>query len=354
MNAAELTIEGRKIGPGHAPFVIAEMSGNHNGKLDRALRLVDAAHRAGADALKLQTYTADTLTIDSHELGFRVEVGLWKGRSLYGLYGEAHTPWEWHQELFRRGKELGLIVFSTPFDASAVEFLERLNAPAYKIASFEIVDLPLLRRVARAGKPVIVSTGMATLSEIDEAVRTIREAGGSEMALLKCTSAYPASPEDLNLRTIPHLARAFGVPVGLSDHTLGIAAPVAAVAMGACIVEKHLTLARQAGGPDSAFSLEEHEFREMADAVRTAHRALGRIAYGQTGGETKNRLFRRSLYVVKDTAAGDVFTVYNVRSIRPGYGLHTRYLECIIGRRATRPVKRGTPLSWDLVGDVAL
>jgi pseudaminic acid synthase len=342
-----LTIGGRRIGAGEPVYVIAEMSANHNGSLEEALRLVEAARDAGADAIKLQTYTPDTLTIACDNGHFTVGDGTpWAGRTLHDLYAEAYTPWEWQPRLKAAAEALGLHCFSTPFDGTAVDFLERLGVPAYKIASFELVDLPLVRRVAATGKPLIMSTGMASLAEVDEAVRAAREAGASEIALLKCTSAYPAPASEMNLRTIPHLASAFGVPAGLSDHTLGIAAPVAAVALGASIVEKHFTLSREAPGPDSAFSLEPHEFRAMVDAIRVAEAAAGEVRYGTGEREAGSRVFRRSLFVVADVCAGEPFTPANVRSIRPGAGLPPKHLPEVLGRRAARDVARGTPLAW--------
>ncbi|HOB43297.1 MAG TPA: pseudaminic acid synthase [Bacillota bacterium] len=339
------------IDPGAPPFVIAEMSGNHNQSLDKALEIVEAAAKAGAQALKLQTYTADTMTLDISEGEFFIkdEQSPWEGKSLYDLYTLAHTPWEWHAPIMERAQELGMVCFSTPFDRSAVDFLEDLGVPAYKVASFEIVDLPLIRYIAEQGKPIILSTGMATLAEIDEAVRIIREAGNNQIALLKCTSAYPAPPEEMNLRTIPHLAAAFGAPVGLSDHTLGIATSVAAVALGACIIEKHFTLSRADPGPDSAFSLEPHEFKAMVDAVRETEKALGTVCYEVSEHEKASRVFRRSLFAVKDIEEGEEFTEENVRSIRPGYGLPPKYLPVVIGRRAAKRIERGTPIDWDLI-----
>lgn len=345
-----IEINGRHIGPGYPTYMVAELSANHNQDFDQAVRLIQAAKEAGADAIKLQTYTADTLTISSDEAYFRVGGGtLWDGRTLYDLYSEAFTPWEWHPQLKKVANDLGLDLFSTPFDATAVDFLEEMDVPAYKIASFEIIDLPLIRQIAQSGKPIIMSTGMATLAEIDEAVQTIRAAGKSQLALLKCTSAYPAPPEDMNLRTIPHLAQAFHVPVGLSDHTLGISVPVAAVSLGACILEKHFTLSRDIPGPDSAFSLEPQEFKTMTQAVHTAEKALGEVCYTVTEHETASRTFRRSLFVVKKMKVGEKFTLENVRSIRPGQGLHPRYLDEIIGRRASQDIRPGTPLSWQLI-----
>ncbi|MFN3648004.1 MAG: pseudaminic acid synthase [Armatimonadota bacterium] len=344
-----IEIAGRRIGPGEPIYIIAELSANHGQSFDRAVELLRAAHAAGADAVKLQTYTADTLTIDCSAPPFQIHGGLWDGRNLHELYQEAYTPWEWQPKLKRIADDLGIHLFSTPFDQTAVDFLEEMQVPAHKVASFEIVDLPLLRAIARTGKPVIMSTGMSTMSEIDEAVTTLREAGAAEIALLKCTSAYPAPPEEMNLRTIPHLAKAFGVPVGLSDHTLDLAVPVAAVTLGACILEKHFTLSRADGGPDSAFSLEPDEFRATVAAIRAAEKALGQVQYGVAEREARNRVFRRSLFVVQDVAQGEELTAENVRSIRPGYGLHTRYLEHVLGRRASQDIPRGTPLSWDLV-----
>ena len=343
-------IEGRKIGRGHPTYVIAEISANHNGSLADALRLIEAAAEAGVDAIKLQTYTPDTITLDCDSEYFRIKGTLWEGKTLHRLYGEAMTPWEWHAELAAKARAVGLHWFSSPFDDTAVDFLVNLGAPAFKVASFECVDIGLLRKVAKTGKPIIVSTGMASLAEIDEAVTTLRASGARQIALLKCTSAYPAPPEEMNLRAIPHLAEAFGVIAGLSDHTLGGTVPVAAVTLGACIVEKHMTLSRATPGPDSAFSLEPHEFKEMVGAIRTAERALGTVHYGVSGREAASRVFRRSLFAVRDIAKGEPFTAENVRSIRPAHGLHTRHLPDILGRQATRDIARGTPLAWELVG----
>jgi pseudaminic acid synthase len=346
-----LDIGGRSVGPGQPVYVVAEMSGNHDQEFERAVRILHEAKKAGADAVKLQTYTPDTLTIDCDNQYFRIQEGtIWQGRTLYELYGEAYTPWDWQPKLMDIARAMGLDLFSTPFDHSAVDFLEEMDIPVYKIASFEVVDIPLIERVAQTGKPIILSTGMATLSEIDEAVRSARKAGASDIALLKCTSAYPAPADELNLRTIPHLSQAFGVPVGLSDHTLTTAVPVAAVALGACIIEKHLTLSRQRPGPDTAFSLEPAEFRSMVDAIRVVEQALGRVSYETTQGETATRLFRRSLFVVQDMKAGEVFSTENVRSIRPGHGLHPRYLKEVLGRCAVTDIMKGTPLAWGLVG----
>jgi N-acetylneuraminate synthase len=340
----------RSIGPGLPAYIVAEMSANHLGDYARAEAIVRAARAAGADAIKLQTYTADTITLDSTGEQFHVGKGtIWEGRTLHALYREAETPWEWQPRLKALANELGLDCFSSPFDETAVDFLERMGVPAYKIASFEIVDLPLIARVARTGKPIIFSTGIATLAEIEEAVRTARAAGAAEIALLHCVSAYPARPEEMNLRTIADLHTRFGVPAGLSDHTLGVAVPVAAVSLGACIIEKHLTISRSDGGPDGAFSLEPHEFKEMVEAVRVAECAIGAPSYGAQPREQASRAFRRSLFVVREIAAGEVFSAENVKSIRPGHGLHTRYLEDVVGRRATRSIRPGTPLSWDLI-----
>ena len=346
-----MKIAERQIGPGQPTYVIAEMSANHGHSFDKAVELVRVAKEAGADAVKLQTYTPDTLTIDCTNECFRIGKGtLWEGKNLYQLYAEAYTPWEWQPKLKTAAEELGMHCFSTPFDDSAVDFLEGMKVPAHKIASFELVDTKLLRKVAGTGKPVIMSTGMATLAEIDEAVRILREAGCTQLALLKCTSAYPSPPEEMDLRTIPHLAEAFGVPAGLSDHTLGIAVPVAAVALGACIIEKHFTLRRSDGGPDAAFSLEPQEFKAMVEAIRIAERALGRVNYEVTEKEKASRMFRRSLFVVEDMKAGEVFTGKNVRSIRPGHGLPPKHYPEVMGRTATKAISKGSPMNWDLVG----
>jgi len=314
---------------------------------------VRRAKEAGADAVKLQTYTPDTMTIRSGGEQFRIGGGtLWDGRNLYDLYSEAYMPWEWQPKLKAIAEEISIDLFSTAYDPSAVEFLEEMGVPVHKVASFENVDIPLIQKMARTAKPLIISTGMATLGEIEEAVQAARNEGARQIALLKCTSAYPAPPEEMNLRTIPHLAEAFNVPVGLSDHTLDIAVPVAAVALGACIVEKHFTLSRATPGPDSAFSLEPNEFRGMVEAVRIAEKALGMVHYGVSEREAGSQVFRRSLFVVRDMKAGEMFTAENVRSIRPGYGLHTRHLDEIIGRRASQEIKRGTPLSWEHVSQI--
>jgi pseudaminic acid synthase len=346
----ELRMGDRIIGENNPVFVIAEVSANHNQKYDLAVETIKAAKEAGADAVKMQTYTPDTITLDCDNEYFQIKHGtIWDGRTLYHLYQDAYTPWEWQPELKKLAEDLGLIWFSSPFDKTAVDFLGKMDVPAYKIASFELVDIQLIQYVAQKGKPIIMSTGMATLAEIDEAITAAREAGCKELALLKCTSAYPASPLEMNLRTIPHVAEAFGVPVGLSDHTLGIAVPVAAVALGACIVEKHIILSRNIPGSDSAFSLEPNEFKAMVEAIHTTGKALGKVNYEATDQEAANRIFRRSLFVVKDMKAGEVFTEENVKSIRPGNGLHTRYLENVIGFCSSKEICRGTPLSWDLV-----
>jgi len=346
-----VVVADRAIGSGRRPYIIAEMSGNHMGRLDRALALIDAAADAGADAVKLQTYTADTITIDHDGPEFRIEGGLWEGYTLHRLYREAHTPWDWHPALFERARARGIAIFSSPFDETAIELLERLDAPAFKIASFEIVDTPLIRRAARSGKPLIISTGMASLGEIQAAIEA---AGNAPVALLHCVSGYPAPVDEMNLKTIPHLAEAFGVPVGLSDHSLGVAAPIAAAALGATIIEKHLTLSRADGGVDHAFSLEPAEFKIMADAARTAWAALGRVHYEPEPSEAGGRDFRRSLYVVADVPRGGLLTSENVRSIRPGKGLAPRHLPAVLGRRAARDLKRGEPLAWNMTTEGGL
>jgi len=344
-----IVIAGRTIGPGHAPYVIAELSGNHNGDISRAFRLIEAAKELGADAVKLQTYTADTITIDYTGPGFVIEGGLWNGRKLYDLYREAYTPWEWHPDLFEHAGKVGIACFSSAFDPTAVDLLESLNAPAYKIASFEILDLPLVRRVAATGKPIIISTGMASEPEVGEAVAAAREAGATQIALLHCTSGYPTPPEEANLATIPHLAAQFGTVVGLSDHTPGSAVPIAAIAIGATIIEKHFTLARSDGGPDAAFSLEPDELKALVDGCRIAFAALGSVRREPAPSERSNMMLRRSLYAVADIAAGELFTEKNVRSIRPGFGLAPKLLPEVLGKRASRPISRGTPLKIEFV-----
>ncbi len=345
-----MNIAGRVLGPGHPVYVVSELSANHNQDFDQAVRIIHAAKEAGADAVKLQTYTADTITLQSDRAQFRIDAGtLWDGRILYDLYREAYTPWEWQPKLKKVADDLGLDLFSSPFDVTAVDFLEEMGVPAYKLASFELVDIPLIRKMAATGKPLIMSTGMATVEEIDEALMAARKAGATQIALLKCTSAYPAPPDEMNLRTIPEMARRFEVPVGLSDHTMGITAPVAAVALGACIIEKHITLSRALKGPDSEFSLEPDEFRQMVEAVRCAEQALGRVQFGPSPRESGSRVFRRSLFVVEDVKQGETFTSRNVRSIRPAHGLHPRHLPEVLGQRAACDIGRGTPLSWELV-----
>lgn len=343
-------IDHRTVGEKAPVFVVAEMSANHGGKFSNAVKILKYAKDSGADAVKLQTYTAETLTLRSSKKWFRVGPGsIWAGRQLYDLYQEAFTPWEWYPRLKKVADTLGLVLFSSPFDATAVDFLEKVGVPCYKIASFEIVDIPLIRRVARTKKPIILSTGLATLEEIQEAVKEAHLNGARNIILLKCTSAYPALPEEMNLRAIPALAEAFHVPVGLSDHTLGISVPVAAVALGACMIEKHFSLSRKISSPDSSFSLVPAEFRAMVESVRTAEKALGQACYVLGKEEKKNRFLRRSLFVVKDMVAGELFTEDNLRSIRPANGLHPRYFEEVLGRRAVSDLLRGTPLSWNLV-----
>jgi len=349
-----MKIGNREIGPGKPCYVVAELSANHGQNFDQAVALVRAMHESGADAVKVQTYTADSLTIDSRQPPFVVGGGtLWDGRTLHDLYREAAMPWDWQPKLQKITLDLGMDFFSTPFDDAAVAFLEDMGVPCHKVASFELIDLPLLRRVAATGKPVIMSTGMATLEEIDEALGTLRAAGSGPVALLKCTSAYPAPVEDMHLRTIPDMARRFGVPVGLSDHTPGHTAAVVAVALGACIVEKHFTLSRSMPGPDSAFSMEPAEFRAMVDAIRQAELALGTVNYRVSAREAASRALRRSLFVVADVRAGEVLTPENVRCIRPGHGLHPRHLGEVLGRRAARDIPAGTPLDWELLAPAA-
>lgn len=339
------------IGREHCPFIIAELSANHNGSLERALEIVDSAADAGAHAIKLQTYTADTMTIDKPDGEFMITDpdSLWTGYSLYQLYAEAHTPWEWHEPIFDRARERGLIAFSSPFDETAVDFLEDLDVPAYKIASFECIDLPLIRYVAATGKPMIISTGLATVSEIEAAVQAARDGGCKDLALLKCTSSYPSTPENSNILTIPHLREMFGCEVGLSDHTLGIGAAMAAVAHGASIVEKHVTLRRKDGGFDSAFSLEPPELQALVEESERAWQALGSVRYGPSEAERESTIYRRSLYIVKDLAAGEMITSDSIRSIRPGYGLSPGYLDVVIGKRLKQAALTGTPLAWSIL-----
>ena len=351
-NNKKIDIAGGSIGLGHSPFIIAEMSGNHNQSLERALEIVEAAAKTGAHALKIQTYTPDTMTLDLDEREFHISdsKSLWAGTSLYKLYGEAYTPWEWHKPIFDRARELGIIAFSTPFDDTAVDLLESLDVPCYKIASFENTDLPLIRRVAATGKPLIISTGMATVAELDETVRAARESGCKDLVLLKCTSTYPATADNTNILTIPHLRELFDCEVGLSDHTMGVGVSVASVALGASVIEKHFTLNRADGGVDSTFSMEPAEMAQLVEETKRAWQALGRVNYGPTEAEKKSIQFRRSLYVVQDLKAGDVLTKDNVRAIRPGLGLPTKYLEIVLGKAVSRNVKRGTALGWELLG----
>jgi N-acetylneuraminate synthase len=345
-------LAGRPVGPGQPTYVIAELSANHQHNLDHAIRIVHAAHQAGADAVKLQTYTADTMTIDADTPPFVIGEGtLWAGRRLYELYGEAATPWEWHQPLLDAATELGLQLFSTPFDASAVAFLDAFDPPCFKIASFELVDLPLIREVASRGRTLIMSTGMASEGEIDEAVFTAREGGAPGIVLLRCNSSYPAQPDEMDLRTIPAMAERWGVPVGLSDHTLGTVTATTAVALGACVIEKHLTLRRSDGGPDAAFSLEPAEFASMVSTVRECEAALGGVRYGPSDHERNSLAFRRSLFVVEDMAAGETFTEHNVRVIRPADGIAPRHLPEVLGKRAAAAIRRGTPLDWALISE---
>lgn len=346
---ASIQIGDRRIGPNDPTYLIAEMSANHGQNFDQAVEIIKAAKQAGADAIKLQTYTPDTMTLDCDNNYFKIKGTIWEGQTLYDLYKKAYTPWEWQPKLKKIAEEIKLDFFSTPFDETAVDFLEEMQVPAYKIASFENIDLPLIRKIAKTGKPIILSTGMATLAEIDEAVQTIKEAGGNELILLKCTSAYPAPPEEMNLRTIPHLSKAFSVPAGLSDHSMSLAVPLVAVTLGACVIEKHFTLSRNEPCPDSSFSLDPEEFKNMVAAVRTTEKAIGEVFYGLSKPEKESRVFRRSLFAVKNIKAGEEIISGSIRSIRPGHGLHTRYLNKIIGRRAKKDIQQGTPISWDLV-----
>jgi N-acetylneuraminate synthase len=346
-----MKISNREIGPNHPPFIIAEMSGNHNQSLERALELVDAAAKAGAHALKIQTYTADTMTLDLDEGDFFINDpnSLWNGCSLYKLYQQAHTPWEWHKPIFDRAADHGMIAFSTPFDATAVDFLEGLGAPCYKVASFENTDLPLIRKVAATGKPMIISTGMASIAELDQSVKTAREAGAKDLVLLKCTSTYPATPENTNVLTIPHMRQLFDCQVGLSDHTMGVGTSVAAAALGATVIEKHFTLCRADGGVDSAFSMEPEELTALVVETERAWQSLGTVKYGATKAEEKSKAFRRSIYITRDLKAGDVLGDDNIRIIRPGFGLPPKFYDQLLGRKIRKTVKRGTPMSWDIV-----
>lgn len=346
-----IKIGNREVGPGCPPFVIAEMSGNHNQSLERALALVEAAAKAGVHALKIQTYTADTMTLDLSENEFYIQDpnSLWQGNSLHQLYQQAYTPWEWHRPIFQRCQELGILGFSTPFDPTAVEFLESLDVPFYKIASFENTDLPLIRRVAATGKPMIISTGMATVAELAETVATVREAGCQDLVLLKCTSTYPATPNDSNLLTIPHLRDLFNVQVGLSDHTMGIGVAIASVVLGATVIEKHFTLNRSDGGVDAAFSMEPAEMQQLVIETERAWQSLGQIQYGPTASEQASLKFRRSLYVAQDMQAGDTFSPDNLKAIRPGLGLPPKYYDFLLGKQIRQDAKKGTPLSWELI-----
>lgn len=340
---------GRVVGEGHRPFVIAEMSGNHNQSLARALEIVEAAHKAGADAVKLQTYTADTMTINSNKSDFIISdpSSPWFGRSLYGLYEEAYTPWEWHEPIFSRCKELGIGCFSTPFDGSSVDFLMGLNVPVIKVASFENTDTELLRKIGQTKKPVIMSTGMASLAELEVAISTLRSSGCSELILLKCTSSYPASPAESNLRTIPHLRQLFSTPVGLSDHTMGVGAAIAAVALGACVIEKHFTLSRADGGVDSAFSLEPVELAGLVVECERAWQALGRVSYEPTKGEVKSRQLRRSLYVIRDLKKGETVLREHLQALRPSLGIEVANMDLVVGKKATQDITAGSPLCWE-------
>lgn len=346
-----IKIADKIIGDSSQPFIIAEMSGNHNQSISRSLEIVEAAAKTGVSALKIQTYTPDTMTLDINEREFRIDDAnsLWDGKSLYELYGEAFTPWEWHQAIFEKAKQLGLVVFSSPFDETAVDFLEGLDVPCYKVASFENTDLPLIKRVAKTGKPMIISTGMASIAELGEAVASAREAGCKDLILLKCTSTYPASPESTNLLTIPHMRELFQCQVGLSDHTGGIGVAVASVAMGATVIEKHFTLSRSDGGVDSSFSMEPAEMKQLVSEVKRVKQALGHVSYGVTNAEIKSLQFRRSIYVVKDICAGEVLTKENIRIIRPGLGLPPKNFELVLGKKINYDVKRGTALSWDML-----
>lgn len=353
----EIQIGSVQVGPGHRPFLIAEMSGNHNQSLDRALAIVEAAAKAGAHALKLQTYTPETMTLDLNEGDFHIsdENSLWKGKNLFNLYKEAYTPWEWHAPIMKRCAELGMVCFSTPFDETAVDFLEQLNVPCYKIASFENTCIPLIKKIAKLKKPIIISTGMASLGELDETVKTIKALGCEDIILLKCTSTYPATPENTNISTIPHMRQLFDVQVGLSDHTMGCGVSVASVALGATVIEKHFTLSRADGGVDSTFSMEPAEFRNLVTEAERAWQGLGKIVYGtQSAQEEKSKAFRRSIYVALDIKAGETFTEKNIRCIRPGFGLETKHYENLIGKKAGRDLKKGMPMRLDFVSDLTV
>lgn len=347
----DITIAGKKVGLNHSPFIIAEMSGNHNQSLKSALEIVEAAAKAGVHALKIQTYTPDTMTLDLNEREFHISdpKSLWTGTSLYKLYSKAYTPWEWHKQIFDRAQKLGMIAFSTPFDDTSVDFLESLDVPCYKIASFENTDLPLIRSVASTGKPLIISTGMANVAELDETVKAARDAGCKDLILLKCTSSYPATASNTNILTIPHMRELFGCEVGLSDHTMGVGVSVASIALGATVIEKHFTLNRADGGVDSTFSMEPAEMAQLVLETERAWQAMGQVSYGVTETEKKSIIFRRSLYIVQDLKAGDVLTKDNIRAIRPGLGLATKYLNVVLNKTVNRDVIKGTALSWDLI-----
>ncbi|WP_404936074.1 pseudaminic acid synthase [Pseudoalteromonas sp. 0303] len=351
MNKKYIEIDGKKIGPEFKPYIIAELSANHNGSIENAFKTIEEAAKCGADAIKLQTYTPDTMTIDCDKEDFQIKGGLWDGHNLYQLYQEAHTPFEWHKQLFEKAKEVGITVFSTPFDESAVELLEDLDAPAYKIASFELTDLPLIKRVAETGKPMIMSTGMANLAEIEEAIKTARENGCDDLVVLHCISAYPAPYEQANLATIPDLANKFDVISGLSDHTLGTVVSVASIALGACLIEKHFILDRNDKGPDSSFSIEPDELKRLVEDTEAAHAAIGNAGYERKPVEEQNARFRRSLYIVKDINEGELLTEAHVRRIRPGYGLAPKHFDDVIGKKATKFIERGTPVNWELLSD---
>ncbi len=345
----EISINGRKIGPNHPPYIIAEMSANHNGKIENAFKIIEMAKRCGADAVKIQTYTADTITLDCDKPEFMIQGGLWDGKRLYDLYQEASLPWDWHSALFAKAKEVGITLFSSPFDFTAVELLEDLNAPAYKIASFEAIDLPLIKKVAQTGKPVIISTGMADAEEIQHAIDTATDAGCQELVILHCVSGYPAPPEDYNLATLANMQERFGQLCGLSDHTISNTTAIASVVLGACVIEKHVTLDRNGGGPDDSFSLEEAELKALCTDAKAAWQALGKVDYGRKSSEQGNAIFRRSLYVVEDVKAGTVLNETHVKSIRPGYGLAPKHYEAVLGKVAVEDIERGTPLSWELI-----